>query len=172
MLRFIPDFLAGFVEFLSRLAALIPVIDIRLGYFAGLVSESLTIHAPVVLGILALCILWTTYSDKIVSVPSTGTLAGLSPLPRLIFNGLDLLFRLVPRAKLSEATLARLVYWQAQAALVAIDMLALATLLKSMQLLDQWNVSLVVCGIVFVCVGAMATLAGIQKLPNLRRLAS
>lgn len=162
LFKFAPDFLGKIVDALDWLAAQLPVIDIAYVKVVTLVVDSISIRAPVLLGILALYIVWVTYSQKIVSLPSAGTIAELPPLARLVFNLVDLLLiRLVFGSKLKEDDLVRMLYWQAQAALVAIDMLALATLLKSMQVLESWDNSLLVCGIVLVCVFVSAIVAGL-----------
>lgn len=161
LVSFVPDFLFGIIDGIKWLASQIPLIDIAYVRFVSLVGSSLAIHAPVIVGLAALLILWMTYSQKIVSRPSAGNISELSSLARLVFNLVDLLIRFLPGKRFSETELVRILYWQAQAALVAVDMLALATLLKSMRVLESWVSSVLVCVIVFICVFSLAILAGL-----------
>lgn len=156
---FFPEFLLGIADLVREILARLRI-DLEFTEYFSAVAQSIVVHAPVLLGIFALCILWSTYSDKIVSVPSSGSIGSLSPVARLAFNIGDLCIRLLLKKKLTESRLVRLVYWQAQAALVAVDMLALAALLKSMQVLNAWNASLLVCAIVFIVVGLLTAAAG------------
>jgi hypothetical protein len=160
LVRFVPSFLRSIPDLLNWIAQRFPVIDLLYLRYVVLVTRSLTQHASVILGLIALGILWLTYSSKVISRPGFGGLHELPPLARLVFDVVDLMLRLISGRGRADSELVRILFWQAQAALVAVDMLALATLLKAMHLLDTWQTCLLVCIVVFVCVAGLATLAG------------
>lgn len=118
-----------------------------------LFSELIITHLPIILSFVALVIVIDTYSDKLTGEPEAGRLSDLPTLARLFLNLWDLFLRVFRRKQISIDILALRMHWNVQAALVAVDMLALAVLLKGMGMLDTWWERGLVCVIVFLVVG-------------------
>ncbi|WMJ09168.1 hypothetical protein [Nitrosomonas sp. sh817] len=149
---FIPLIVKKLPELVEHVAAYIPILAELIMYLA-LISEALSNHASVLLGLLTLCLVWVIYSNKIISQPSDGAVHELPPLARFFFNFMEIGVRLLlPRSWVDEKNIAIKVHWNLQAALVAVDMLALAALLKSMQVLQSSWSNILILFIVFSCV--------------------
>ena len=149
-LIFFIGILEWFREVLSALANLLPEwhIDISVKAFFDMIGA----HIRVIVGVVAILVVWTIYSDKIVSKPgSNGTRESDDNLPMLAtlwYSFLEyachfslflnkVLFRQPepqsqPRLKVSLPGIQRVLHRNFQAALVAVDMLALAIILKSL----------------------------------------
>jgi uncharacterized membrane protein len=115
-------------------------------------TAGLKLHTNVILGVIALAVVWRIYSKKIVDSPSEGQISDLPLLARFAFNVLDIVSRAIGRRKISPKRLQQFLHDQAQAALVAVDMLALAILLKSTNSIQGVVEGCLVVGIVFVVV--------------------
>lgn len=130
-----------FVEWMSVLMGIIQKFGDWLAWFPalrqslGLIREAIVEHSRFILGLVALVIVWKTYSEKIVSEPETAFVRRLPPLARTVFNILELLVFASRNPRYSRTRTIGFLQTQAQAALVAVDMLALAVLLNGLHLL-------------------------------------
>jgi hypothetical protein len=117
--------------------------------------DSISDHVRLILGVFALVIVWRTYATKIISRPEHAEINRLPVLSRMLFNILDIFARAITRKHLNNSRFARFLSNQAQAVLVAVDMLALAILLKSIRYLEEpINVALA-AGIIWLVVFMM-----------------
>lgn len=168
---FLPWITSGVIAFFRLLASIFDFVTPE--FIAALteVARSVQKHSPILLGLIAVAFVWITYSKKITSEPSSGQLDELPPLARTVFNLLDIILRvLLPRT--SEAGIVRFLYWQAQAALVAIDMLALAILLSSLDMVSDREPenAILVISLVFALVFVFAMFAGKVGAENYKSL--
>jgi hypothetical protein len=148
---------------LELLSSILPFIDEKYLQALRQVMASVTKHSPILLGLVAILVVWLTYSEKIKSRPSTGALSELKSLARSAYNLLEIGSRILGRKAESEAARVRFLYWQAQAALVAVDMLALAILIKSLHVIPEGDSLLATLLIitVFACVYFFASTSAI-----------
>lgn len=118
-------------------------------------------HAKLALGIITLLIVWNIYSRKIISKPELGNRDELPILAKAIYDILELTVRPFTHHHVSPGAVDEFLHWQAQAALVAVDMLALAALMKSMGYLGSFLNQGTIVFIVFTTVLAFAWFSGI-----------
>ncbi len=129
--------------------------------------EIVYVHLNVIIGVLAILIVWDIYSRKIVSQPASSEADEELPmLATLVFSVIELICHLFSHTrKFTADGISRFLHRNFQAALVAVDMLALAIILKSLGLIvrspdippekpvgDPW----VIIGMVFVLVALFA----------------
>lgn len=142
--------------------------DVNVKEYVDIIFDLIKEHDQFLFGVFTLFIVWETYSAKIISKPELGNRSELPILARSAYNLFEIIFRawltlrqsLLPRWKESEDQKAIRLHWHAQAALVAVDMLALAALMKAMGYLDtrELQAGIVVC--VFIVVFIFAYFAG------------
>ena len=114
--------------------------------------NGIKLHLNVVLGVVALAVVWQIYSKKIIETPSEGEVSDLRGLARFSFNLIDLVARSLGLQRAKPKRLREFLHNQAQAALVAVDMLALAILLKSTNAIQGVSEGCLVVVIVFIVV--------------------
>jgi hypothetical protein len=167
-----PEFIEFVEEGLSRLWTLFPKLPegLLVAYIA--ISNAVGEHLNLILGMLALVVVWRTYSAKIISRPDHANIDDLPILARTAFNIVDLTIRAVNGRRISAKRISRFIYNQAQAALVAIDMLALAILLKSIKYIESPVHASMAVGIVWVVVFAMTLLTTRYGINHFRHLQS
>jgi hypothetical protein len=124
-------------------------------------------HLIVIFGVLALVVVWSIYSEKISDEPASAD--GSEKLPALasiLYSILEVLIvsfeiaaRLL-RIPFDRARVVSFLHFNFQAALVAVDMLALAFILKWLGVVDgTFDNGVVICLSVALGVGALAALA-------------
>jgi hypothetical protein len=102
------------------------------------VAKFLGDHAAIGAGIIGISIIWTTYSSKIVDIPSDANHNNLPLLARTSFRVVMSLLQLFTFNMLSRDRISSIVRSNAEAALVAVDMLALALLAKNLGLMPSF----------------------------------
>ncbi|MGF7171163.1 hypothetical protein FHS91_002853 [Sphingobium xanthum] len=112
-------------------------------------------HTAVAAGVLGLAIIWWTYSTKIVDTPGDADPDGLPLLARTVYRIAMTVARFATFNKVSEADLQAFFRANAEAALVAVDMLALALLAKNLGLMPSLISISGFAVIVFVVVAAI-----------------
>jgi hypothetical protein len=117
-------------------------------------------HFSVVSGIVALVIIWQTYHDKIVSEPAHASRNNLGFLAKLIFDVFELIIRGLFRQRLEPIRIRQLLRSNIEAALVAVDMLALAILANRLQMIETFSSIALFSVIVFVIVTILCYLSG------------
>lgn len=144
-------------------------VPLRPEYVARVV-ELIKEHVRIILGAVTLVVVWVVYDNKIVGTPRRGTPGQLSGLAVSLYGMLVLLARLRHR-RLGEVEFVKtrkILFDNLQAALVAVDMLALAALLKALHYLEDWAeisaIVLTVLLIVFVLASVAARFA--SQLPT------
>ena len=133
-------------------------IDVPLREVLGFVRT----HVPVLFGLLTLAIIWQTYDRKIISTPTTGDWRGLPPVARLVYDLVEILVRWTPLRHIGRRHpdhVSAFLRWQAEAALVAVDMLALAVLMVKMGYIETALNKWVLIILVFFIVSGLALLA-------------
>lgn len=128
-----------FLKFvLSIFSFIFDLINIKLD-IAILFLDILANNSRVILGVLALWIVWEIYSAKIVGKPEEQSKGQLTTLPSILFSIFQLIFTLLHgKATSNEWERFKInLHWHGQAAVVAIDMLALAMLMKGAGYLDK-----------------------------------
>ncbi len=136
--------------------------------------EMISEHTMLLFGVVTLFIVWHTYSAKIISRPELGDHTSLPPLAKAVYDLLELVLRFWERWKRGNwnaqplgsaeedakiAGLAQALTFHAQAALVAVDMLALAALMKFLGYLDTGSNQVSLVSLVFGIVFAFAFVA-------------
>jgi len=109
-------------------------------------------HTQIIAGVIGIAVIWWTYSSKIVDVPSEGDSDQLPLLARTVYRIFMSSVRLITFKKVPEYSLKRFFRRNAEAALVAVDMLALALLAKNLGLMDSFGSISAFASIVFVAV--------------------
>jgi hypothetical protein len=171
VLRISPEYLAYIEALAAKLWQIADFLPQTLLATLRITNDAIRQHLTLMLGVLALVIVWKTYSAKIISEPSEGEVADLPPLARAAFNVLEFFVRAIGFRRVGEARLTQFLHNQAQAALVAVDMLALAILLKSTGAIRGFNEGVIVVLVVFVIVLLMTRLTAkyaLQKFNSLR----
>lgn len=141
----------------------------------ALLIDAVHRHLKLLLGLVALIIVWRTYSAKIADDPSEAKTARLPPLAQLVFNIVELVRRFFSTRQTDPRRLQAWLITQAQAALVAVDMLALAILLKALGMIENTSdialVLLIILSTVFLCARGMAkySVAAYMELSTKRR---
>lgn len=170
VLKISPELIAFVEDALRALWTLLPALPD--GLLAGYVATSRSVreHMSLILGVIALAVVWRTYSAKIISRPEQADINDLPILARSAFNVIDLVVRVVMRKNVGTKRIARFVGNQAQAALVAVDMLALAILLKSIRYIEQPVQAVMAVGIIWVVVLVMTLLSARYGMKHFSRL--
>ena len=114
---------------LDYLQLLVPYIN--LSWMTGPL-QLLAEHARGLFGLIAVALVWNIYSGKIISKPEHGSEGDLPFLAGFVYR---VLRKLLMRSG-ESADARRRLEWHAQAAVVAVDMLALAALMKSSNYLE------------------------------------
>lgn len=167
-LSFLPKLLLSFVS---------SVTPLELEKQVKIVASVLDAHAPIILGLITITIVWRTYAEKVVAKPEMGNADELPPIARVLYEIQSWLVRVLSpilrtrwiNRKIPFRSIRRLgvrrnmrefIGWQASAALVAVDMLALAALMNAMGYMqspeNRWTLFIVV----FVVVSLIAYAAG------------
>ena len=124
-------------------------------------------HIDVAAGIFGLAIVWSTYSKKIVDEPTSGSASDLPPLARFVLSVVSIFARLIMYSKVSRRGVENFINSNIQAALVAVDMLALALLIKNLGLMESavniFSMSLVI----MITVTTICYLVGIVSIKNI-----
>jgi hypothetical protein len=150
----LPDWVAYVVEAIASFAR-----AVGLGWLVNFelvdpVIQLLKAHLRLILGGATLVVVWRVYSAKVVGSPHMGKPSELGGLATTIYGILVLGTRIVRPRQFSAGSVQAMLTSNLQAALVAIDMLALAALLKVMGYLGSIgtsaSISLVVLAIVFL----------------------
>ncbi len=153
-------FFAGFEAFLLLIIEQVDFLKVDLRDYVQSLFALIREHARLILGMISLYIVWWTYSEKIVGVPTLGRSEELSTFPRTIYDLLEICVRFLPvpgRKRFNPRIFLR---WQAQAALVAVDMLALAALMKAMGYLETTGRQVGLVVLVFALVFAITLAIG------------
>jgi hypothetical protein len=152
---------------ISIVADLLPDLQVYLVVLKDALTRvffTLGVHAKLILGIITLLIVWSIYSKKIVARPELGSREDLPDVARAAYNLLYLLAeafyiiaRLLSRLRarplpVTRGSIREFLEWQAQAAVVAVDMLALAALVKTLNVINSqlaaWGLIAIVFGVV------------------------
>lgn len=169
------SFSLGFLEkFRSAALLFLAAIEVspELIARAEVVFGMLTEHSSLFLGVITLFIVWGTYSDKIISRPELGNRRELPILAKAVYDIVELFARGWLRLTTDPADLGSMaehgriqklavkLNFQAQAALVAVDMLALAALMKFLGYLRGWENQVALIAMVFSVVFFFAYCSG------------
>ena len=108
--------------------------------YSGWVVQMLREHAALIAGLVTLLITWSTYSRKLVSEPSLGQKEELPALARAVFALVAIITSWTHGlGRPSPGSVRESITTHAQAALVAVDMLALAAIMKSVGYLETFT---------------------------------
>ncbi len=149
----------GFLKWITPFTQWISSIlhSINLGFnpeYVEVVISALNLHLGLIFGCITLAIIWRIYLKKIVAVPEDGGPDQLQPLALAVYGVLALTKKKSLKDPVSTRRAEQSMYDHLQAALVAIDMLALAALMKAMGYLDTTRgilgISFSVFGVVFI----------------------
>jgi hypothetical protein len=152
------------VNIFKWLANLLAIISINLLDVRETIHEVLDFikkHIPLFFGLFALTVVWITYDRKIVSTPAVGNWRDLPPLARVVYGLIEAVTYLLPFLRTSwrdPQRVANFLRWQAEAALVAVDMLALAVLMAKMKYIESDLNKFILIGLVFFTVSILALL--------------
>ena len=131
----------------------IPFLDIVAGFF-----RAFSQHFQTLFGIGALVWVWIAYKEKIIEEPQMSQRGDIGKKSNMLFSPIFAIVKLFRVVDVKDRSIdAEL--WSVQAFIVAVDMLALAALVKSMPIVDSWVKIFVFVIIVFVVVYWLARLA-------------
>lgn len=148
-------------DLLLAIVAQLAFIKVDLGDYVRSVFGLIEEHAKLILGLISLYIVWRTYSEKIVGEPTLGRTEDLPTLAKTVYDILEICIRSLPLPGAKRFNARVFLRWQAQAALVAVDMLALAALMKAMGYLESLGRQITLVGLVFAIVFALTLFIGI-----------
>jgi hypothetical protein len=156
------DFSFLYIEFLAAWIVWVSEVfqGLGIGEYAERLAEMLAEHSRIILGIFTLSVIWKIYSDKIAGEPEAGNRGSLGILAQLLYDFIEICLYALPGMRTNPARVGRIMRWQSQAALVAIDMLALAALMNSMSYLDSTENVAGLIVVVLIFVFAITILAG------------
>jgi hypothetical protein len=148
---------AGVLQFLQSIHVQLPIDPA----YVTQVIELIRAHVRIIIGAVTLLVVWIVYDRKIIGIPRSGSPSELTGLARSLYGILVMLTRLKSR-NVSRGAVTKTRTWlidNLQAALVAVDMLALAALLKALDYLQNWWMITSIALIVFVVVFVLGSLS-------------
>ena len=117
-------------------------------------------HIPVITGVIAIAVIWVTYRDKITDVPSSANRGELGYFPSRCFDLVELIIRLFGRQK-TQSEIALILRSNVEAALVAVDMLALALLANRLGMMENFSYIIFFSFSVFLVVSGICYKVGV-----------
>lgn len=117
-------------------------------------------HFVVIAGMVALIVIWQTYQEKITDQPAFATRNNLGTLAKYIFDFFEIVIRAFAMKRWSKEQVRSILRSNIEAALVAVDMLALAILANRLEMMDTIPKIMGFCAIVFVVVASLCFAAG------------
>jgi hypothetical protein len=148
--------------YIKELAFLKEIFGVNYALFAASILNLFKEHIFIILGLVTLIIVWTTYSSKITETPDLGDREKLPMLAKFLYDVLELAFSIRKIERIYPKNVSDFLHWQAQAALVAVDMLALAALMKAMGYMNTFEHQITLVIIVFFTVSAICLLVGVK----------
>ncbi|MEP4311015.1 MAG: hypothetical protein ABJ364_14830, partial [Lentilitoribacter sp.] len=164
---FISGFISLFEVNLDAIIALFSEFDEvyilrRIPSVVGFLQE----HFIIIAGMIALVVIWQTYQDKITDQPASATRNNLGTLAKYVFDLFEIVIRAFAGSRYTKDEIRIILRSNIEAALVAVDMLALAILANRLEMMDTVPKILGFSAIVFSIVACLCFLAGRWGIRN------